>query len=319
MKLEALLQGVNAPNPETRLSVVQVLGMVDETRAFDVLRNRFAGETDPGVKSAIQWAGRKIQHAIQSGYSTVNEIFRYFGIDREIANLVDPREAELLRRMQNSMENAMIKSTIESAGRKVGNAAAIGLGATLLAGPLVGGVVMSGAMAASSDLASSNIGPVRDQLSDKRTPPPRPADVNISIWVKRMREDPSPQQRKDVAIELANFNNPQALPSLATTLLNDPDPGVRQAAEQFGKVLYWKMIYWEMEQDGTLEVEFRARAKAAGKDFESAPTAPEGTTTGTGPLGLSKSEPPPLPQPNRDEIAQILARAEAEKAKRKKR
>jgi hypothetical protein len=42
-------------------------------------------------------------------------------------------------------------------------------------------------------------------------------------------------------------------------------------------------------------------------------------TTSSGELALSKSEPPPLPAANRDDIAKILARAEAEKAKRKKR
>ncbi|MBI5931153.1 MAG: HEAT repeat domain-containing protein [Chloroflexi bacterium] len=315
MKLEALLQGISAPTAETRLNVVQVLGMVEETRALNVLRDRFAIEPDGSVKTAIQWAGKKIHQASQSGYSTVNEIFRFFGIDREIANLVDPREAELLRRMQTSMDNALIKANQDAAGRKVGTAAALGIGAALVGGPLMGGMVMAGAMAPSADAASSSMGPVRDQLSTQRTPPPRPSDVNIAVWLKRLREDPNRDNRKSAAIELANFNNPTALPQLATAMLNDPDLVVRSAAEQYGKVLYWKMIYWEMEQDGTLEQEFKVRAKAAGKDFEEVPLP----TGGTGPLAPSKSEPPPMPQPNKDDIAQILARAEAERAKRKKR
>lgn len=315
MKLEALLQGVNAPNPETRLSVVRVLGMVEETRALAVLGERYRVETDATVKQAIQWAGKKIHQASQSGYSTINEVFRFFGIDREIANLVDPREAELLRRMQNSMDNAMIKSQQAATSRRLTTAAALGVGATLIAGPLTGGAMMGSAMAGSaSDIASSNMGPLREELSNKRTPPPIPSDVNINVWVKRLLEDPNRENRKNAAIELANFNNPLALPHLATVLLNDIDAVVRDAAQQYGKMLYWKMIYWEMEQDGTLEQEFKVRAKAAGKDFEE-----QAKISGTGPLTPSKSEPPPMPQANQSDISQILARAEAERAKRKKR
>lgn len=316
MKLEALLQGVNAPNPETRLNVVRVLGMVEETRALGVLGERYKVETDATVKQAIQWAGKKIHQASQSGYSTINEIFRFFGIDREIANLVDPREEELMRRMQTSMDNAMIKSQQDTASRRMTTAAALGVGAALIAGPLTGGMLMGSAMSgAASDIASSNMGgPRREELSNKRTPPPIPADVNITIWVKRLLEDPNRENRKNAAIELANFNNPLALPHLATALLNDMDPVVREAAERYGKVLYWKMIYWEMEQDGTLEQEFKARAKAVGKDFEE-----QAKISGTGPLSPSKSEPPPMPQADHADISQILARAEAERAKRKKR
>ncbi len=316
MKFEALLQGVNAPNPETRLNVVRVLGMVEETRALTVLGERYKVETDATVKQAIQWAGKKIHQASQSGYSTINEVFRFFGIDREIANLVDPREAELLRRMQTSMDNAMIKSQQDAASRRITTATAMGIGATLIAGPLTGGLVMGSAMSGGIDASSSNMGPLREALSNKRTPPPVPADVNITIWAKRLLEDPNRENRKNAAIELANFNNPLALPHLATALINDMDPVVREAAERYGKVLYWKMIYWEMEQDGTLEQEFKARAKAAGKDFEEQAQA---SGDGTGPLAPSKSQPPPMPEANKSDIAQILARAEAEKAKRKKR
>ncbi|GIK66518.1 MAG: hypothetical protein BroJett018_43120 [Chloroflexota bacterium] len=316
MKLEVLLQGVNAPNPETRLNVVRVLGMVEETRALSVLGERFKVETDATVKQAIQWAGKKIHQASQSGYSTINEIFRFFGIDREIANLVDPREEELMRRMQASMDNALIKSQQDAASRRMTTAAALGVGATLIAGPLTGGMLMGTAMSGSaSDIASSNMGgPRREELSSKRTPPPIPSDVNITIWVRRLLEDPNRENRKNAAIELANFNNPLALPHLATALLNDMDPMVREAAERYGKVLYWKMIYWEMEQDGTLEQEFKVRAKAAGKDF-----AEQAKLSETGPLSPSKSEPPPMPQASHADIAQILAKAEAERAKRKKR
>jgi hypothetical protein len=316
MKLENLLQGLNAPPPEIRLNVVQVLGMVDETRATPQLRERFAVETDPEVKNAIQWAGRKIHQAAQAGYSTINEIFRFFFIDREIENLVDPREAELVRRITTNMENDLLKSQLDSANRKVGTAAAIGIGGTLLAGPLVGGAMFTGAMSVGSELASSNVGALREQLSTQRTPAPRPSDVNIGVWVKRLREDPNPENRKSVAIELANFNNPAALPFLAAAYINDPEAAVRDTAHTYGKILYWKAIYWEMELDGSLQEEFKKRAKAAGKDF--APLENAGAT-GSGELALSKSEPPPLPAANKDDIAQILARAEAEKAKRKKR
>ena len=43
------------------------------------------------------WAGNRVQHAEQRGFSTIDAIFDYFQINRELSSGIDPEEAELLR------------------------------------------------------------------------------------------------------------------------------------------------------------------------------------------------------------------------------
>jgi len=63
MRLEALLSGLENPQPTVRLDVVRVLGMLDETRSLDTLRARYQNEPDPVVRNAISWAGKRLFQA----------------------------------------------------------------------------------------------------------------------------------------------------------------------------------------------------------------------------------------------------------------
>jgi len=85
MKLHELVAGLDHPEPVVRRDVARVLGMVEETRALDALRQRYPTETDPDVQAALSWAGKRLFAAQQAGHTTVDAICQYFGIDREIS------------------------------------------------------------------------------------------------------------------------------------------------------------------------------------------------------------------------------------------
>ncbi|HLA45769.1 MAG TPA: hypothetical protein VJZ27_20140, partial [Aggregatilineales bacterium] len=100
------------------------------------------------------------------------------------------------------------------------------------------------------------------------TPAPRPSDTNITIWVRRLREGKTPADRARATREFITLNNPAALEALATAFATDPAPEVREAARQAGKELYQGLVYWQMEQDGTLKQLMAERARAAGKKLK---------------------------------------------------
>ena len=61
--LEVLLNGLQHHQATVRLDITRVLGMLDETRALDPLRDRFQVEPDESVRAAIAWAGRRVHDA----------------------------------------------------------------------------------------------------------------------------------------------------------------------------------------------------------------------------------------------------------------
>src|SRR5207248_6749862 len=74
--------------------------------------------------------------------------------------------------------------------------------------------------------------------------PPRPSETNIGPWVKRLA-DPDPKTRKAAIVQLRDFNNPLSLGPLGTRFVKDPDPALRQAAQQTGKNIYFSALYWQ--------------------------------------------------------------------------
>lgn len=315
MNLQLLAQGLNDPQSAVRLNVVRVIGMVEETKLLSAIRDHFAQETDEDVKSALAWAGKRVYEAYQRGHSTIEFIFEHFGIDREIANMQSDEEAELIKKMQDKLDNELIKMRSRAVNKQAGLNAAAAVGGMALGGALGGammaGSVMGGAMVGGgADMASSNIGPVRTSMSSKRTPPMRPANTNINIWVKRLREDSDPQTRKKAAIELGNLNNPSALPHLAVAFTSDPVPEVRGTAEQFGKVLYWSLTYWQLSESGFIDEEIIRRFEKIKKGE----ALPKYQTQ-----EMSPTQTTPPSQPKEEDIGLILQRAKAKKAQRKRR
>lgn len=303
--LETLLDGLSHAQPAVRLDVARVLGMLDETQALDALRQRYHAEPDPAVRAVIAWAGKRVHDAQQAGYDTLNALYRYFNVDRELTRMVDVTEAETLRQMEQGLDTDLRAQLAEANKRRVGLTLAAGIGGTMLAGPLGGLAAVRMAMGPGPDLASSGFDP-RPQPGTQRTPATRPTSDEIGVWVKRLRESLAPAAREQAALELSQINNPAALPHLAAAFALDPADKVRDAAQRAGKILYWSALYWAMEQDGSLAAELERRAAAPGK------TPPPEETPPAAPRSASAPEPP-------TNVSDILRRAQEERARRRQR
>lgn len=312
MRLEVLLSGLENPQPAVRLDVVRVLGMLDETRALEKLRERYPVETDADVRNAIAWAGKRLYQAQQAGYSTVAEVFRHFGVDREIETRPDAAEAEMMQKLQDSFDRDLRQMQTQAMKRKIGIAAAAALGGAAVGGTTIGAMAFAGAMQPGADAASSGLG-LREQMGTRRAPAMAPASTPIDIWVKRLREAPSPDLRDQAALELAQLNNPKALPFLAAAFIADPAPKVQQAAQKYGKVLYWNMVYWEMEQDGSLAQEMEQRAAALHKT-----QAPPVEVAPAASAPAEDATQPPKPAAPEVDVTEILRKAQQARAERKR-
>jgi hypothetical protein len=310
MRLEVLLSGLENPQTAVRLDVVRVLGMLDETRALDNLRERYPVETDADVRNAIGWAGKRLYQAQQAGYSTLSEVFRHFGVDREIENRPDETEAKMMQQLQNNFDRDLRQMQGQAMRRKVGIAAVAALGGAALGGTSVGAMAFAGAMQPGADTASSGLGS-REQMGARRAPATAPSSTPVDIWVKRLRETPSAELREQAALELAQLNNPKALPFLAAAFVTDAAPQVRQAAQKYGKVLYWTMVYWEMEQDGSLAQEIEQRAANLHKSKAPATDAAPGASA----PAADAAQPP---KPAEVDVTEILRKAQQARAERKR-
>ena len=306
---ETLMAGLDHPNAAVRLDVVRVLGMVEETRALDRLRVLYPAEPDEALRRAMAWAGSRLFQAQQAGHTTVDAVCQYFGVDRTVENTPDATEAELLRKLQDQFDRDLLDMKERQNVRRAGTALAAGLGGAVLGGASLGALAMAGAMMSSTSSPSSGLdgGQV---TGSTRTPATRPSDASIEVWVRRLRESSSPEQRARAALELAQLNNPRALPHLAAAFLGDTSAHVRETAERCGKMLYWSIFYWEMEQSGALAQEMERRAQRLGKSLPrdvvpAPPTAP-----------AAQAGPPVDPSPL--DVGEILRKAQQERDERRR-
>ncbi|NWG15242.1 MAG: HEAT repeat domain-containing protein, partial [Chloroflexi bacterium] len=261
MNLEDLLNGLKADDASARLQAARIIGLLDETLALDALAARYRVETAAEVKAAIAWAGKRVQAARQAGYTTLDAIFKHFHIEYEIENQEDKREADLLRKMQTDLDMQLLR---ERSGRAGNIALGAAIGGVLMGpqGMLIG--AMSG-LTPGADALSSGL-EERPQIGKRRVLPTRPGDGDIRLIVRRLLDDPNPDKRRSAALDLGSIsNNPAALPYLAQAFVEDAVQVVREAAGRAGKLIYWNVIYWEMEQSGEMarEIERRAAARSA--------------------------------------------------------
>lgn len=316
VNLQELLNRLTSPDAHTRLQTARVIGMLDETAALDALAAAYCAETVSEVKASLGWAGKRVQEAGQTGYTTLDAIFKHFHIDYELQAEQEKNEAELLKKMQHDAEMQLLR---ERSG-KSGNMAA----GMLIGGALLGaqGMVM-GAMTGltpGAEVLSSGL-EERPHIGAKRIPPTRPADTDIRMMVRRLQDDPNPDKRRKAAIDLGSVsNNPAALPYLAQAFVGDADTAVREAAQRAGKLIYWNAIYWEMEQSGAIGQELQRRKAAAMPPPPAQPPQtshpairriqPQDTPAGPPP----EQKPPAPPQVS---LADILRKAEEKREKRK--
>lgn len=232
--LEVLLNGLQHHQATVRLDITRVLGMLDETRALDPLRDRFQVEPDESVRAAIAWAGRRVHDAQQAGYDTLNALYRYFNVDRELAKVRDEAELAMLRQMEQGLDTDLRRQLADASKRRMGMTLAAGLGGAMLAGPLGGLAAARMTMGAGPLDASTGFDP-RPHIGAQRTPATRPTRDDITVWVKRLRESLAPAMREQAALELEHLNNPAALPYLAAAFALDPADKVRDAAQRAGR------------------------------------------------------------------------------------
>jgi len=292
MIVDNLIANLKNPQPAVRLDIVRVLGMVEETQALDPLRERYREETNPALKEALLWAGRRIYAARQNGFSTVEAIFQRFGVYHELERQEEESEAGLLKKLDDNLRLEMVRRQRDASQKKTNMAMAAGLAGTVLGG--MGTTAMTSMLQAGAEVASSNL-EARPVIGSSRAPAIKPTSAGISRWVMRLREGDDAPMRKTAAQELFTLNNPAALPHLAHAFLTDPAPEVREAAERAGKLLYWNTVYWEMEQDGSLAREIEQRRAVSGS--------------------AASSPAPPVPAPQED-VAEILRRAEEARQRR---
>ncbi|PJF43930.1 MAG: hypothetical protein CUN55_06625, partial [Phototrophicales bacterium] len=256
MNPQQLLDALHYPTPETRRISACIIGVVEETSLLIALHEKYTQETDAPTQKIMLWAGKRLIAAEKRGYKTLDEIFRHFGIDRELEHRQTEEEIRLLEQMNAELENELIGKESKAKQKQL----LLTAGVLLLQAQQSGGIVaIPGAPISGAEIASSNLGPVRQQISRERTPPLRPSNTDISVWVKRLQNDTDSQMRIASVRELALQNNIKALPILATQYLKESNATVKEEIERAAKILYWSAIYWQMSQDGSLEKEINER------------------------------------------------------------
>jgi hypothetical protein len=278
--------------------------MVDETLALDALKEAYVFEETPRIRKVMAWAGQRLAAAIGAGYSTQEAIFRYFGVYREIiAAAPTPEEAQAMEEEQRR-ETAELKRLAEIQAKDEPSL----LSAASTANMMLGNPLLSLAMLSARTPPTAPDDSIISRASHtnkKRATAVRPSDTDIRAWVRRLRENDDPAQRKKILAELASLHNPAALPTLALTFAADLNPEVAQMAQYHGKILYWNIVYWQMEQDGSLqqEIDRRIVERQIAAPLDSPPPPP----------------PPPAPETSSPEdIAAILRKAEEARKRRGK-
>lgn len=242
MNTLTLTQTLQHPQWQERLNAARILGMLDEVDALPALTRAFKHETDSQVVLVMGWAGKRLQSAKANRYNTFEELWRHFHLQREIPDKeaetpylgLDPHEMEMLH------EHMKANARIDKINRRF-------YGKTL---------------SISQNPRKSGLEPTlthRERDSKRRVMPTEPTTLDIRPHVQRLLHHSDPLARRKAAITLGDINNPAAFSALAQAFVNDPVEEVRAATQHFGKRIYWNLIYWEMEQDGTIKREIERR------------------------------------------------------------
>ncbi len=281
--LKLLLDQLQATAPESRIDALCAFVMLEETQILDLLAKLWSSEQHPEVRQAIGWAGKQISAAQQRGYSTAIAMAQTFRYDLALQNEQEQAEQKLMAQVQNNVAiekmkqhgNSDEKQQLNSAVKRTATAGVIGAAFGLGAGSILG--------------MASPMGPVMTTLSDgttnkprigtERIIPPRPTDVDIKLWLKRLNDEDT-RMRASAIIQLRDFNNPIALGPLGKRFVSDADPAVRQSAQQTGKMLYFNALYWQ-EEDKKNPPKPKAAEPSAGDILAKAQAAKLKRTTQT--------------------------------------
>ncbi|NJL95322.1 MAG: hypothetical protein HC915_17180 [Anaerolineae bacterium] len=170
----------------------------------------------------------------------------------------------------------------------------------------VGGATLG--MQAGANVFSSNLGQTRPEIGKQRIAARVPSDMAFPLWVKRLREDKSAEQRAKAARELQELNNPSVLPDLAEAYFAEQHEPARQVIEGVIRMMYLNLRYWELDRTGEIDAEVRRRLEARGKAI-----APQLRSTTTAAAVDAKRS---TQESSAEELAKILRDAEINRAKR---
>lgn len=168
MQTVDLIKHLYHQNAKVRYKTMLVIGMVEETTAVGAVYQRSREEPEVYIKKAIAWAIQRIDVAKGNGFSTIDAIFDYFHINREIESGVSPEEVEVMRKMQQQFDSQLRDMERKSNNQRGGLALGVALDGTL-----VGGIGV-GASQASSVLNSASLSMGDGKWSDSsdlRIPP----------------------------------------------------------------------------------------------------------------------------------------------------
>lgn len=272
MNTLTLIQLLQHTEPRLRLNAARILGMLDEVHALAALGHAFKRETDTTARVVMGWTGKRLQAAKASHYNTFEEIWRHYHIGREIEQKAD-EDKHYVGMSQHEME--MLHEQLQAEGRlkSIHSRNAFMLGLANRLNPLSGlaaNTMMGGKPRTEGSLISTDS--TADAPTNRRAMPSQPVTIDIRAHVQRLLSDSDAAMRRKAAITLGDLNNPSALSPMAQAFMDDPVDEVRTAAQHFGKRLYWNLIYWEMEQDGSLKQEIERRRAMLAEQTGRAPS-----------------------------------------------
>ena len=270
MNLQNLCQLLTHPKPGIRLMGIHIIRMVDEVQALEAIRAALPGEKSRKVAHEFEQVATYLQRLKDNNYNTIAAICQQFNVYSDILRSAKPEKFEIVCRMLRQHQQQSKDASIHN--RRL-----------FMSLNIVSRVLGSVQDARPADLVPK---------LKKRHPPITPTNKDLSRWLEMLKSD-NPLDRDHALHQLAISNNPASLQYMAYTYMNDDDHKVREVAKRLGRQLYWNRIYYEMEQDGTLDTII--------KEFS---------------ISLRLIDVDEPLKANRNNIAQILARAEDERKKR---
>jgi hypothetical protein len=295
MRYKQMLAQLRHPQPTRRLITAQILGLVDEVRALDALGRQFMQEKHPQTKKAIGLAGKHLKTLKTRGFDTIEAICQHFAVYQEVNSLREAQDNDKIKDIDRSLGSLRMKDS------KSGLTQTIKMAGTVAASQMMGSGFAASMMTNSFDVgASSSLRHGNGVI--RRDPPMRPTNTPIQRQVQRLHTDPDPQQRQLMLRELMGINNPAALPQMARVFFMDDDADVRKLAKEQARLLYWKLQYWYLSDDGTIEHVMQLKAMELGFDLpDDAQQQP--------PAQKKKKQKP-------EDIGEILKRAERKRRQR---
>jgi hypothetical protein len=223
MQIEDLIAGLKHSKPEVRTRYAWMIGTVEEVTALPELTQAYKLEQETTVRVAFMWAGKRLRQAESNGYDTQNALFKHFGIDRAIRNLMTSEKDRLL----NIMREATAGQQDDSEDRIL--------------------VALMGSRYESSLLDQM----AQDYFGLPYRPPPRPSQHDIRPLIQKLDAE-SREDRQQALADLVGINNIRALPHVARVFKQDRDALVRDQAQNVARTLYFNALCWQMHIDGSI-------------------------------------------------------------------